>query len=137
MRLIKWRQFLLVAMVAAVFGAGFGYLGANFETARTTGISQAKDGQPAAKSYGSLENRVERLEKAVGAGPLHRVVRVETSATLATNYKDSTLKRWSLDARLNSLEQYARDPQPGMGGGRFEDRIRRLECQAAGNGPCW
>ena len=137
MTVINWRQLLLAAMVAAVFGTGFGYVGANFETAWTAGISQAEDGQPVSKSYGSLENRVERLEKAVGAGPLHRVVRVETSATLGTNYKDSTLERWSLDARLSSLEQYVRDPQPGMAGGRFEDRIRRLECQAAGNDLCW
>ena len=34
---INWRQLLLVAIAASVFGAGFGYLGGNFEKSWITG----------------------------------------------------------------------------------------------------
>ena len=49
-----WRQLLLLVVLAAVFGAGFGYLGGNFKTAPVPGLAQAESSQPLYRIAGSL-----------------------------------------------------------------------------------
>ena len=50
-RVVNWRPLIVVAVIAAVFGAAFGYLGANFEMGWITGLAQTAGGSGATSAH--------------------------------------------------------------------------------------
>ena len=118
-----WRQLLLIAMVATVFG----YLGANFHPGWLTSIAQAQATAPVLRNTASLEERITRLEKAVDK--LQQQVRSQGMRDTPKSQRESPRieprdysKEWKLEQekkelerRLDCIEQKARNGRESRG----------------------
>ena len=106
------KQLLLVAVVAAVFGTGFGYLGANFQTSWVTGVAQAATpgqttgSQAVREPEGPLKDRVARLERELGNNPQRVQWRFHESAYKRIDRLERNVGgSWSLEDRIRTLER--------------------------------
>ena len=112
------KQLVLVAVVAAVFGASFGYLGTNFQTSWVTGVAQAQDTEVSQKQDGSLKDRVARLERELGNNPQR----------IQWRFHENVYKRIDrLESKARELDSVIHS-QPGTRSG-LEDRIYQVEAR--------
>lgn len=151
---IGWRQLLIVAVVAVVFGGGAGYLGGNFEWGsgtRNTLTAPSASRPLIALGGGSLEERVGELEQEIGGGfSLYggsiqsRLSQLEQQVGRESPFSSGTFGTLesvvdSLDRKVSQLEQQVGREDPFTGYGSLERdvselkrRVGSLESQSGG-----
>lgn len=156
---MKIGMIFLVIVMASGFGGASGYLGAKFDPSWVTDFARAQE-QPVIDQPGggyrnanrqpkptpanvtsysldSLEDRVARIEKALGKKPLEMVDYLESPDTPPRNdlfgklvTTEDRVSRESVDARIRDIESQIGWPTGSIMG--LDDRVSRLESKLSG-----